>query len=40
LDKLNGTFVLYFFERSIDMEFEIGEKLELEIVDINSEGMG
>lgn len=32
--------MLYFFERSIDMEFEIGEKLELEIVDINSEGMG
>lgn len=30
----------YFFERSMDMDFNIGDKLELEIIDLNNEGIG
>lgn len=30
----------YFFERSMDMDFNTGDKLELEIIDLNNEGIG
>lgn len=39
-DSLKGTLCALFLRGVVDMDFKIGDKLEVEIIDLSNEGTG